>query len=964
MYIIIRRVTTVLRLVVLCIATLNAAAVADTKFEYGRGFYDTSFNEIITSETDGADIWYTLDGSDPRYSTTALLGISPLSITIDPESTNDGRPKTPGVTVRACAKKSGMKDTDVDTHTYLFISHILQQSNVSPGVGWPEPPSKKNAEGEDHGIDYEMNPDVVNDPQWGTSIADALQALPSISIVSDLDSIFGKERGFYVNSKEEGKESERPVSMELIFPYDSVGFQVNAGIRIRGNFSAKPEVLKHSFRLFFRSEYGDAKLDYPLFGGEGVDKYDKIDLRTSQNYAWHRGGSKYVFARDVFSRDLQRETGNAYTRSRYYNLYINGMYWGLYQTEERPEARYAASYFGGQESDYDVLKTDNYTSLVATDGTTDLYQEFWDGMKNMETRSDYFKLMGKKEDGSDDPKGKKLLDPENLIDFLLTTYYSANSDGQPLWLNNYFCLINRENPDGYKYFRHDSEHSLDANGDIHNFEHETGLDDLEELKEFLPHTMIGALMEIDEFKILFKDRFYRFYFNDGIMTDDSAKALINRRFDRLLPAIYAESARWGDGTGDKTKKEFDFGTWMKAVEDVLTFMTGRNTTVVNGIKERGWYPKNLDPPMVRKNTGVEVTRRLIQFKWYDTVSLSNEDAGTIYYTTDGSDPRAIGGAPSKTAIDGGDSTDVTLEGPVLKTRKKIGDEWSALREHYMFSGINKHDIRITEIHYNPMGEFIGDSLIDEKEFEFIEIKNVAAYPIVMTGARFSSGVIYNFPEGFMLYPNEYAVICNNPKLYTERYGVEPVGDYQGVLSNGGEALTLVDIYDGVIDQVVFSDKAPWPDESDGLGRSLTMIDHNEEYLSGIENWTVSKNMHGTPGEESEIDSAEYLPSSSSEVSSSSEGLPLESSSEFSSDTPSSSEEISPIDKQSQKNRNLHIKIVAHFGNSISINAPASAHTYSVVTIRGEHIASNIFVEGGFAHIAGGTAQGALVITFR
>ena len=34
--------------------------------------------------------------------------------------------------------------------------------------------------------------------------------------------------------------------------------------------------------------------------------------------------------------------GQPYTRSRHYHLYINGQYWGLYETEERPEASYAA----------------------------------------------------------------------------------------------------------------------------------------------------------------------------------------------------------------------------------------------------------------------------------------------------------------------------------------------------------------------------------------------------------------------------------------------------------------------------------------------------------------------------------------------------------------------------------------------------------------------------------------------
>ena len=40
--------------------TLRAASVADTKFEHGRGFYETPFEETITTKTKGATLVYTL----------------------------------------------------------------------------------------------------------------------------------------------------------------------------------------------------------------------------------------------------------------------------------------------------------------------------------------------------------------------------------------------------------------------------------------------------------------------------------------------------------------------------------------------------------------------------------------------------------------------------------------------------------------------------------------------------------------------------------------------------------------------------------------------------------------------------------------------------------------------------------------------------------------------------------------
>ncbi len=125
-----------------------------------------------------------------------------------------------------------------------------------------------------------------------------------------------------------------------------------------------------------------ANWNFRLFGDEGVSEFDKIDLRTTQNYSWaFQDDGRNNFLRDIFSRDAQGEMGQPYTRGRYYHLYINGQYWGLYQTEERPEANYASSYFGGNDSDYDVVKSSGGSGghqNEATDGNLDAYRRLAD----------------------------------------------------------------------------------------------------------------------------------------------------------------------------------------------------------------------------------------------------------------------------------------------------------------------------------------------------------------------------------------------------------------------------------------------------------------------------------------------------------------------------------------------------------------------------------------------------------
>lgn len=53
------------------------------------------------------------------------------------------------------------------------------------------------------------------------------------------------------------------------------------------------------------------------------------------------------------------------------------MYWGIYQTQERTEANFAASYLGGEDTDYDVVKvnTEDWDYVIeATDGNLDAWQ--------------------------------------------------------------------------------------------------------------------------------------------------------------------------------------------------------------------------------------------------------------------------------------------------------------------------------------------------------------------------------------------------------------------------------------------------------------------------------------------------------------------------------------------------------------------------------------------------------------
>jgi len=604
-----------------------------------HGFYGSPVAVTITCTVPGATIYYTKDGSEPyltatnRPNTGAAVYSGPVPIS-----------RT--TCLRATAIRAGWKASPISTQTYIFVADVIKQcaDGRSPGGGWPSGSVSGQV------FDYAMDPDVVNHPQYRDLMDDALLAIPSISLVTNLANLVDPARGIYVHAGSEGRDWERPVSVELLHPDGRAGFQIDAGIRIRGGFSRGGDNPKHSFRLFFRSDYGPPALQYPLFDAEGADEFENIDLRTAQNYAWSLSssnpGEKNTFVREEFCRDLQRETGQPYTRTRYYHLYINGLYWGLYESQERSEASYAATYFGGEPDDYDTVMTDGYRTSY-TDGSIDEWNLLW-GLcqQGFDTDARYYAVQGKRPDGTDDPSLPVRVDVVNLIDYMLGIFYTGNDDA-PVTLggnqaNNFFAVRNRrlEARDGWKFFAYDNEHSLGAMRGVND--DRTGPVSAGQSRDhFNPQWLHQKLMVHPEYRMQFADRAHQHLLNGGAMTPEKAIAQCLTRANQIDLAIIAESARWGDQRPARANNPYTKADWWAEVNGYLikTFFPARTQIVLNQLRNRGLYP-SVTAPVFQVNGSY---RHGGQVAAADTLSLTG---GTIWYTLDGTDPRIPGTTPT------------------------------------------------------------------------------------------------------------------------------------------------------------------------------------------------------------------------------------------------------------------------------------------------------------------------------
>ncbi|MBN1925503.1 MAG: CotH kinase family protein [Prolixibacteraceae bacterium] len=821
-------------------------------FSHKAGFYNNPFTLRIDAPDPEYSVVYTIDGSNPQNSSTAINGGKNVSIKIDPSDKN-GRPETPCYIVRASFAISSTSISWPLTQTYIFTDKVIEQDH--PGGGWPS--SYVNTQE----IDLEMDPDITQSSQYDKQMVESLTDIPSLSIVTDLKNLFDPKTGIYVNALQHGEEWERFCSFELIHPSGKEGFSINAGLRIRGGWSRHGNYPKHAFRLFFREEYGAAKLHYPLFGDEGVDEFDKMDIRCEQNYAWSNGYDNNTCVREVFSRDTQRDMGQPYTRSRYYHLYLNGMYWGLFQTQERSEARYASDYFGGSKDDYDVIKV-NAEGYVneATDGTIDPWKRLLNASnQGFASNSNYFALEGKNNKGYPVQGGEIFVDIDNLIDYMLVIFYTGNFDS-PISAflgnskaNNFYAIYKRDDKTkGFVFFVHDAEHAMMIDPQPPGtglYEDRVNLEiGMPGITNFTPQWLHKKLSENEEYRQRFADRVYLHFFNDGVFTEEKAQERFEKRVAEIDKAIIAESARWGDakGGGPYTKDDH----WWPEIEDIYNrFFPYRSDIVLDQLLVADLFSAIPAPGYMHNNVKIEGDYCTFE-ESIEIIATTNVNDGELYITRDGHDPREIGGAVyanARKAYNG--FSMLQHRSTIIKARVKKGNNWSPLHTlNLLQNNSDFSELKITELNYHPADSIIGQDTISGESFEFVELKNIGGNSINLTGLRFSSAIEYEFPDKEILAPKSFYVIASKPKWFYEKYGKVPSGNFQKNLSNSGEQVVLINSKGKEIVSFDYSEFESWYPETDGQGYTLSSVNRKpwgwEPTDAGY--WKVSSLIGGSP----------------------------------------------------------------------------------------------------------------------
>ena len=519
---------------------LSAVAMAQPQFSKPHGLYDGGSLTVAISGDAAAKIFYTTDGSTPT--TASAKYTAPLTIQ-----------KT---TILRAIEQIGDSLSPVGTASYIFVNSVLNQSNNPAGYPAEWGYYTDVNRWERAIADYEMDQEMTSNPTLRPKIIEGLKQLPILSIVSDKDNFFSHENdpdrgGIYIFTgppvgDATGHGWTRPTSVELFGGPQQHDLSTSCGIRLHGGHGRLAEKNpKHSFRLVFKEQYGPKTLRYPLYGEDQPSKFDQLVLRCHFGNAWQHWGEgnreKAQYTRDVWVRRMQRRIGRTSVNAIYAHLFLNGMYWGIYNISERVDDQFGKDHLGGKKEDIDVVKIeeDGGNHIEAAEGTLDVWEQMTSAVAKAGSEEGYAKL-------------DSLLDIDNFIDYMLINQYAGNTD----WDHHNWYAIRRHNSDektstGFQFLCWDSEIVFE-NVRENNLTKNNG--------GSCPTGMFHSLLQNPTFAKKYQRRAKELLADDGFLGQQSVVNLWDSLYHTIDKAIYCEAARWGDFRRDVQPQPSYYGS--------------------------------------------------------------------------------------------------------------------------------------------------------------------------------------------------------------------------------------------------------------------------------------------------------------------------------------------------------------------------------------------------------------------
>jgi hypothetical protein len=360
------------------------------------------------------------------------------------------------------------------------------------------------------------------------------------------------------------------------------------------------------------------------------------------------------------------------------NVFINGLYWGLYNLSERIDDDYCKYHFGGSKTDYDVVKREDY--LEASEGSLDKWNQLM-RLSEKASSGQTYRIITGQEAQTQGEEPEVFLCVDNFIDYMLINQYGGNADWDH---HNWIAVTNREDPsEGFRFICWDSEQTL----------HSPSSNVLDTKNTDCPTYLFQNLMKNAAFKHRFIDRAYKHLEDEGgVLRPEATQELWDSLQSVISLAVYAESARWGDyrrdvhpytSRGELYRADVQYVAESRRLRE--EFFPERTATLISQLKKKGWYA-NVEAPAFMVN-GNPVSEG-------DTILLTDELTLTgnyIMYTIDGSYPvewndNPVGNTTSDATLYSHENIAQLLSAGnvTLRAIAKEGSAWSATVTRHIF----------------------------------------------------------------------------------------------------------------------------------------------------------------------------------------------------------------------------------------------------------------------------------------
>ncbi len=592
--------------------TWYAAILQAPVFSQAGGLYDPPTTLQLSAPDSTSAIRYTVNGSEPSE-TNGLVYTTPLTLSAT-------------TILRACCVKSNSISSPILSYTYLLSQSAAKKT--IPALSFIGDPGL--AFYGTNGIPSLLNPEGIMSIKGG--------AYPG-----GVWSGTGDPAAFNIPSLR-GRCSERPVSFEY-YPTNGSPFRTDLGIRIAGSPYTRPRykltraattsfayndaLLKPSFNLFFRSELGDAQIEYPLFPDSKISVYEDIRLRAGHNDVSN------PFIRDELLRRIYRGTGQVSAMGLFASVYINGIWKGYYNFTERVREAFMQQYYNST-ADWDVQQRNEFASGDPI---------HWNAMfkyLRTNTLSTVTAYLGVHD----------FLDVDNYIDYIMVNAFAGTWD----WPNNNW-IASRERTDAgrWRFYVWDAEGAFTRTTDYNTFTTDLTITDAKTTTDKYIPAIYTLLKVSPEFRLRFADRVQKQLFKTGALTQQSMSQNFYMLRDQINPIMKETTTSY--------LNETFHNTWIANAT--------RRTVFFDQLIGQGLWITNTLAPEFSQHGGDITTNT-----WISITNLNL--TGSIYFTTNGLDPRAPGGAISGALYTGPFRL---RESATVKARVLCnGSDWSPLQE--------------------------------------------------------------------------------------------------------------------------------------------------------------------------------------------------------------------------------------------------------------------------------------------